>query len=392
MAALEVLPYFPRPELLANVLRLLLSGAHVTLFAPRRQGKTEFVRKELMPAAHEAGWFTARVDLWRNRANPALGLVEGLEAIAGAKKKGKNVLTTPLNLTKLKTTFKTPGVDVEGEWEPAVESTPNAGATLENRLANALHTIASRSQHVLLVLDEFQALAKGDNDNFIAAFRTALQDLQGKLSVVYTGSSREGLNSMFRRSKAPLFQSAHAVTLPDLGDDFVDSRSDYLRDVAGIVVDRDQLKLLFPRLGHTPLFLNEIVRNMLLNYSGDIRSALLMWLDSKRDNEYNDLILMLEPLDAAVVVWLATGGEKSVYTADARQWMKSFLKRKQEPTTSMIQGAVRRLSKNEVVEPTGATGEYDLVDQGLMIFLREVAGTGIGEGLLAGLSHMRSEN
>jgi hypothetical protein len=40
------LPYFPRGSLVEEVLQILTSGLKqgVTLFAPRRQGKTSFVR------------------------------------------------------------------------------------------------------------------------------------------------------------------------------------------------------------------------------------------------------------------------------------------------------------------------------------------------------------
>ena len=119
----DALPYHPRQDLLQTILRLLLSGANVTLFAPRRHGKTQFVRNELLPAMHEAGWFAARVDLWRNRDKPALGLVEGLEAIAYASKPAGKGIFTPLTLKSIRTKFKTPGIDIEGEWVPA-DTTP----------------------------------------------------------------------------------------------------------------------------------------------------------------------------------------------------------------------------------------------------------------------------
>ena len=69
--AKEITLDFPRPELLESMIRLLGSGSNVTLFARRRSGKTMFLREELMPALSELGWFVARVDLWRNRGNPA---------------------------------------------------------------------------------------------------------------------------------------------------------------------------------------------------------------------------------------------------------------------------------------------------------------------------------
>lgn len=374
MSLPDKLPYFPRPDLLQNILRLLLSGANVALFAPRRHGKTQFVRNELLPAVHEAGWFAARVDLWRNRDQPALGLVEGLEAIAYASRAKKRMaLSTQLNLKSVRTKFKTPGVDIEGDWVPADTAPPMQEQTLENRLANAMHLIASHGKHALLALDEFQALAAPGTENFIAAFRTVLQDLEDRLSVIFTGSSREGLNRLFQRAKAPLFRSAESVPLPNMGDEFVDSRADYLGEIADMQVDREALKLLYPRLRHTPQFLNEIIRGMLVSGNADVASAFNNWLEGKQQGEYADLIADLEDVDFAVVLWLAISGATSVYTADARKAMAALMRTKDAPPASRIQTAIRRLTQTGVVDPLGVTGSYELADQGLQIILRELA-------------------
>ncbi|WP_312316177.1 hypothetical protein [Stenotrophomonas sp.] len=368
MALQTTLPYFARPDLLESVTRLLLSGANVTLFAPRRHGKTSFVRYDLLPALHEAGWFAARVDLWRNRDNPELGLVEGLEAVAYAAPP-RGSLLRPLNLSSLRATFKVPGVDIQGDWAPATGPTPHPEASLENRLANALHLIAGRGTHALIALDEFQALAGKGSDNFVAAFRTALQDVEGRLSVFFTGSSRDGLMRLFNRAKAPLFRSAESLTLPNLGDSFVDSRADYLEAVAGIKVDRNALKLFFPRLCYIPLFLNEIVRILLVRGSDDLNAAVQEWYRAKFDDEYAEWFTALQDVESAVMVWLATSGQKSVYTEDAREAMRQYMEARVAPTTSRVQTAIRRLTGEQALEPTGVNGEYEIADQGLQIVL-----------------------
>lgn len=371
MSLPDQLPYFPRPDLLATFLRLLISGTNVTLFAPRRHGKTQFVRNELLPSVHESGWFAARVDMWRNRANPVLGLVEGLEAVAQASQPKRSLLSTPLDLKSIRTTFKTPGVDIEGQWVPAASAVFAPEASMANRMANALNVIAGRGKHALLALDEFQALAIPGAEDFVASLRTVMQDLEGSLSVVFTGSSREGLNRLFQRAKAPLFRSAEPVALPNLGDDFVDSRADYLAEIANLTVDRDRLKLLYPRLCNTPLFLNEIIRGMLVTGDTDVPRAFQRWLESKRENEYADLIFELSDLEFAVVVRLATSGDDSVYTAEARQAMAEFMQTARLPAPSKVQTAIRRLTGAGIVDPTGTKGSYEIADQGFQIVLKE---------------------
>ncbi|WP_313458793.1 hypothetical protein [Stenotrophomonas sp.] len=368
MSLQTTLPYFARPDLLESVTRLLLSGANVTLFAPRRHGKTSFVRYDLLPALHEAGWFAARIDLWRNRENPELGLVEGLEAVAYATPP-RSALMRPMNLSSLRATFKVPGVDIQGNWSPATGPTPHPEASLENRLANALHLIAERGTHSLVALDEFQALASKGSDNFVAAFRTVLQDVEGRLSVFFTGSSRDGLMRLFNRSRAPLFRSAESLTLPNLGDAFVDSRADYLDEVAGVKVDRDALKLFFPRLCYTPLFLNEIVRIMLVRGTADLDAAVREWYRAKFDDEYAHWFAALQDVESAVMVWLATSGQKTVYSEEAREAMRQYIEADAVPTTSRVQTAIRRLTGEQALEPTGVNGEYEISDQGLQIVL-----------------------
>lgn len=368
----DTLPYFPRPDLLQTILRQLMSGANVALFAPRRHGKTLFVRSELLPAVHEAGWFAARVDLWRHRAQPARGLVEGLEAIAGASQGRAPLLSTRLNLQAVRTRFKTPGIDIEGEWRPAPATAPAPESSLENRLAQAVGVIAARGTHALLALDEFQALATPGSENFIAALRTVLQDVKGRLSVIFTGSSRDGLNRLFQRAKAPLFRSAATVVLPPMGDAFVDSRADYLAGVAGLQVDREPLKLLYPRLCYTPQFMNEIIRGMLVSGNPEVTVAYASWLRSKRQDEYADLIFSLDELDLAVVTWLATSGEASVYAAHALAAMGALLSPAGDPPTSRVQSSIRRLTRAGIVDRMGAAGSYKLADQGLQIILCEL--------------------
>jgi len=278
-------------------------------------------------------------------------------------------MRTPLNLRSVRGAFNAAGVEIEGQWEPAAPP-PNPESSLENRLASALQIIAQKGQHCVLALDEFQSLADKSAENFVAAFRTALQDLEGSLSIVFTGSSRDGLTKLFSRSKAPLFRSAISVTLPNLGDDFVDSRADYLEQVASLNVDRAALKDLFRELLRVPLFLNEGVRWMLVKGKASVGEAKKAWIDGKRSDEYSELFANASDLELGIIFWLARSGQKSVYTEEARALIGKFSTIDPLPAHK-VQTCIKRLTKNNVIEATGATGEYEIVDQGLQILLDE---------------------
>lgn len=366
MNQLFELPYFPRPTLLQGVLRIYLSGLQqaVTLFAPRRQGKTLFVKNELIPAGTEAGWHVVYLDLWARRSEPELALVEGLEAEL------EHTAGKRFKVTKLTAKAKPPGAEVGAEAEPASVA---AEPVLENRLAAVLDALVdlSPSQPTLLVLDEFQALANAGSTDFVAAFRTALQKHQGKLLVFYTGSSREALNTMFRRQKAPLFESAFPLTLPDLERDFVVDRAEFLRERTFLVVDVDALDAVFERLGRSPEYLNAIIINLMIGGHTDVDAAMHAWVESQREAGFGARLHELNAYDRAVLRMLAQPERPKAFSKEALDLVRSVLPADAAITTSRIQGSMRRLMRHQLVAPTGEYGDYEIDDRGLMIWLRQ---------------------
>ncbi len=72
---------FRRPALAASFCSALsgegLLDARSGLFlaAPRRMGKSTFVREDLIPAAEQRGWTTVYVNLWSNKAHDPAKLI-----------------------------------------------------------------------------------------------------------------------------------------------------------------------------------------------------------------------------------------------------------------------------------------------------------------------------
>src|SRR5579864_4212971 len=129
----------PRPELALSYLTLLQAGPVVstTIFAPRRTGKTVFLRQDLTPAAQKAGFRVAYADLWQTRIKRPVRKVTAKGGIAGVK----------------------------GE----VEATE-----LALRIEELIGLLVAK-QPLLLLVDEAQELARTrENELIAAALRTAL--------------------------------------------------------------------------------------------------------------------------------------------------------------------------------------------------------------------------
>jgi hypothetical protein len=81
-------PVFHRPELAKDLADLILSDAVLSparsglfLAAPRRTGKSTFLREDLMPALVRRGAAVLYVDLWADKAlEPGLAIVSLIRA------------------------------------------------------------------------------------------------------------------------------------------------------------------------------------------------------------------------------------------------------------------------------------------------------------------------
>src|SRR6266702_2021128 len=72
--------HFARPELAEYHLRAFDLGliSATALHARRRMGKTEFLTKDLFPAAHKRGYVVGYCNLWQEDQNPAAAVAEAV--------------------------------------------------------------------------------------------------------------------------------------------------------------------------------------------------------------------------------------------------------------------------------------------------------------------------
>jgi hypothetical protein len=214
----------PRPELAKRYLALLQAGPVVstTIFAPRRTGKTVFLRKDLTPAAEAAGFTVAYVDLWQTRLNPGIAIVRGLEEALTPKtltQRALHKLQEPVK--KLKASGS--AGELKGAIEVELGDAKKEATELALRIEELVGRLASK-RNLLLLVDEAQELARNKENELMAmALRTAITKNSDNLRVVFTGSSRTQLASVFSHSNAPLFSVGAAVQeFPLLGMDLVE--------------------------------------------------------------------------------------------------------------------------------------------------------------------------
>lgn len=366
MNELANIRYFPRADLVAQVHKLLTSGLAnaLTMFAARRMGKTLFVREELIPATDAWRWRAVYIDLWIRRDQPELGLVEELEA-AG---EGLGPLAK-LKPDKVKAKARYANVDVQAEWGKA--AAPN---DLQARLRAAMRKIVgSGDEPVLLVIDEFQTLAAGKHEDFVAAFRATMQELQPQLKLFFTGSSRNALNNMFRKRKAPLFESAMSLPLPELGNDFVGDRAAVFEEMTGKPMDIAELAKVFDAIARVPMYLNQIILHTVVSLTTDPWEGFRRWKHELGETGPREQWLKLKPVDRIIMEHLAHQLPESLFSAEFSAKVSRILAEPKPYTPQRIQTAVNRLVKNMILAPKGEAGEYEIEDRAIAIYVAATA-------------------
>ena len=374
--------HFARRDFTGRVLTLLVDGPGqaLTLFAPRRTGKTEFLLQDLAPLAGERGHRVIYASFWQAPLSPLAVLLHAVETSLERDTFADRVRRSALALAPtLK--LSAPGSGVAAEIDlTALRGRPPDELLLH--LDDLLDRVSRRGPATILLLDEVQELARGRaNAPLVAALRTSLDRRSARLRTVFTGSSREGLAAMFSARQAPFFHFATPIDLPTLGNAFVDHMLSAFRRVSGRRLPRSALLAAFERLHANPHYFRLLLDTLLHDPDRDVEAALARIRDRLAvDLDYPATWLALTPLQRAAARTLAGGGARP-FGQPFRDLIGKALG-EPAPTAGRVQAALRRLGRLGVADTH--TGSWALVDPEFAAWIREHAGeSGPGGGSAA---------
>ena len=271
--------HFRRDELAEQVLGTLARGPAqaLSLFAPRRAGKTEFLVQDLAPHAEAQGHRVIYASFWQAPLSPLAVLLHALEKSRERGRLADRIRTSAWRVApKLKLSASVPGTGTGAEAE--IDLTRLKGKPPTNlllHLDDLLGRVSRRGRPTILLLDEVQELARSrGNASLVAALRTGLDKRRDGLRAVFTGSSRAGLAAMFSDREAPFFHFATPIDLPALGTGFVDHIVAVFQRTAKRTPDRDGMLDAFDRLHRNPYFFRLLVQRMLYDPEHTVGSAL----------------------------------------------------------------------------------------------------------------------
>ena len=257
--------FIPRPDEARRIAALLtpdpLFGEIAGLFlaAPRRTGKSTFLRRDLLPLLQAEGRSVLYVDLWADRdSDPGKLIVSciarALEAADGPIAKFRRSLPfTSVGALGFRVDLKT-----AGSWEGTI---PDALSLL----------VQATGQDAVMIVDEAQhALVSEAGQSAMFALKAARDavnqsDFPGKLYLVMTGSHRDKLAALVHDHQAPFF-GATVRDFPALGVAYTQAVAAHLngRLAASAQIDPEAIETAFDRLGRRPERLNACLRDLIL--------------------------------------------------------------------------------------------------------------------------------
>jgi len=351
--------HYARPELAQEYLRMFAVGltSARALFAKRRMGKSEFLEKDLIPAAQAEGYRTAYLNLWDAREAPTTALASVIGKAMAPRGMARMLGRLNAPLKSVKASGKLPGLGEASLEATLVDDRPVAGPLLSDLLRDWDKPKAP----LLLVLDEAQVLAEARHSDLAHSLRAGLDVRKQTIKVVFAGSSEPTLRRMFARHSEPFYRWAPLEPFKLLGEDFVRAMVDKVNERTRFPLALPDALLAFDHLERTPEFFRHFLNSYLVDAPQGWRAA----LERTRASVFNDQNFQatwrqLLPADKSVLRLLADG----TATLQAEATRKRLGTELGVPVVSpaTVQNALARLVKQSLLTKV-AYGRYAFVDE-----------------------------
>lgn len=385
----NVAPIFHRPELATRLADQILvagvgsaAGSGVFLAAPRRTGKSTFVREDLRPTLEAAGALVVYADLWANpTADPGLVISTAIRAALAGHEGVMLRLAKSAGMSKV--SVGTVSFDLD-----------RVGLGKDVSLTDALVALSDETGRMIaLIIDEAQhAITTDAGIATLFALKAARDELNSSrhhgLRIVCTGSNRDKL-AMLRNSKDQAFFGAPLVNFPLLGRDYIDW---FCHEVKlPFSLDPAQVWPLFVEAGYRPELLGAAADQFRFDFEVDAAAVPQKFADEVRRlaEELNEVqrgvIHSLTPIQSAVLrVMAATEQRYAPFEAATLEKYRKAMQLSGQPPEDVkvdvpgVQQALIALQDKKLIW-RAARGVYAVEEKNIVDLLR-------ADGLIDGLS------
>lgn len=353
--------HFPRPQLAKHYLDAFDLGliSAYALHARRRMGKTEFLIRDLTPAADRRGYAVGYCNLWQEDGSPLSALVDALGQMAdGRKMGGKMRSRLASRVSKIALRARAAGM-AEGTAEVEFKSKQPDATT---KLWQAFKAFDEGGNRGLLLMDEAQVLADTRHESIEKALRALLDTRKDRIKVVFTGSSEDRLRRMFGVERKAFYNWAHVEPMPLLGEEFALELIRRANSLTTMPFGEDEGLRVFDALHRVP----ELFRRFLARYLANPFEGVQASVEACRQSLYSEeaFARVWSRMAAAdrLLLQLVAQQQADLHGIAVREWLGHRLRLGSAATRSVPQNSLRRLRDRQIliqVEP----GMYRFEDE-----------------------------
>lgn len=361
---------FHRPDLAADLCNRLAgkglvdASSGLFLSAPRRVGKSTFLKEDLIPEAIRRGWLPVYVDLWVNKdRDPALLIADTLK------------VQLQLHEGKLKKAARSIGLSKVIVMGALTFDLSRPGLPEDITITDVLEELHNRTkQPIVLIIDEAQhALSTPAGVTAMFALKSARDKLNSsdadrKLLLVFTGSNRDKLANLVLNRTQPFFGSG-ITPFPLLDRNFTNAFTTWANASLGEgnKLEEEGVSHAFSLVGHRPEMLRDLIGQVAISgEAGNLTSLIekgAQDINSRLWDEFESEFASLTSIQKAVLQVLILKG--APWSPFAEESMAAYRAITGQDTisTATVQTALDGLRDRSLVWRE-SRGAYTLEDQG----------------------------
>ena len=247
--------FYNREDELLRIKNTLAGGNNITLYAPRRYGKSSLVKKALEELANE-GFVTVYLDFMSIYSRETF-IVNYAKEIANSQK--TSLEKTVQKIAKFISGI-VPSVSFDSSGMPSFSLSWIEGQDKEQTLKDIIdlpEKLAKDNSKWIIAFDEFQEVTKLNGDNFEKLLRSCIQNHQN-VSYLFLGSKTHLLQDMFNNKNRAFYNAASVMGIDKISEE---KSIEYLTtrfNSSDIDIDKKTVLYLLHSIANIPYYIQFI--------------------------------------------------------------------------------------------------------------------------------------
>jgi hypothetical protein len=337
-----------------QLIRNIKSCTHTVIISPRRYGKTSLAYR----AIHECGLPYVKIDLYMATDHKDIerAIIKGVNAIiaqvTGVTDKILNSIKSYMKTLKPTLEMGSDGIKLVLEASSSATPTENICEALQ--ILNVI--LEKKEQKAVLLIDEFQEVERvAKNQGIEGAIRHVAQETEN-FAIIFSGSKRSLLKSMFNDRNKPLYRLCDEIVLDRIGEnDYFDFVNKFAKKKWRQPIPPETFHHIIECTEQHPYYFNALLRSIFLLETlptqKDITHSWLQLAEKKRNDLFHETDI-LNVIQKKLLIAIANGINQELTS-------KNFLNEYKMASSSVIRG-LEELIEEDFIEKKGEI--YQLVD------------------------------